>query len=64
MSRRWAKMPGPGQFRGEGEWTDVTETCLPSEWERIRMTGYLPTRIQDEKPAPDDGDDLQTIGKE
>jgi hypothetical protein len=33
-------------------------------WERWHADGYLPTRLQDEKPAPDDaGDDLETVGQ-
>ena len=41
---RWIKVPGPGQFRGEGEWKDIREAgCPDADWEWNRETGYLPT---------------------
>ena len=39
---RWVREPGPGQFRGEGEWKPFTGS--DDEWEWLVRTGYLPTR--------------------
>lgn len=42
MSARWIKLPGPGQWRGEGEWTPFDGT--DAEWAEMRATCFLPTR--------------------
>lgn len=60
---RWVKIPAPGQFRGEGEWKDYdktmkewgkSDTFIAEEWEFLTTTGYLPTKIQDEKPVDEE----------
>jgi hypothetical protein len=51
--RKWIKVPGPGQFRGQGEWIEI-DAASPedvSAWETHRETGYLPTAEQEEKPS-------------
>jgi len=56
---RWIKIPGPGQFRGEGEWRTLEECCTDengrfwmdryeSVWKQAQ--GYLPTCEQETKP--------------
>jgi hypothetical protein len=46
---RW---PGPGQYRGDGEWKRIREVKVtPEEWENFKATGYLPTHEGDEPPA-------------
>jgi hypothetical protein len=57
---RWIKIPGPGQFRGEGRWTSLEDCCynvigsanykelLEQTWEINRK--LLPTREQETKP--------------
>lgn len=57
---RWIKIPGPGQFRGEGRWTSIEDCCynvkdspdyekiLNDTWEINRK--LLPTREQETKP--------------
>ena len=50
--QKWIMVPGPGQFRGEGEWKRIAEAgCSESDWEWNRQTGYLPTH---EGMKPDD----------
>jgi hypothetical protein len=42
MSKRWIKVPGPGDFRGEGEWKTIEEAGCPlADWEWNRETAYL-----------------------
>lgn len=38
---RWVKIPGPGEFRGEGEWKvfDGTE----DDWQYLQFSAFLPT---------------------
>lgn len=56
---RWIKWPGPGQFRGEGEWNDLdgtfgkhmSEKERDEFWERLNASGYVPFREQEEKPT-------------
>lgn len=59
MTKRWVKIPGPGEFRGEGEWKDYDKAMedwgkspedADREWEVVTSTGYLPTKTQEEKP--------------
>jgi len=47
------KVPGPRQFRGEGEWEDYAEFCKKAQmteleaaeyWDELQWTGYLPTQ--------------------
>jgi len=55
---RWIKIPGPGQFRGEGKWRSVEECytddgrIYPERAEAIwkKAQGYLPTREQETRP--------------
>ncbi len=53
---KWIKVPGPGEFRGEGQWFEIDEKKRGQleEWEHCRKTGYLPVREQDEKPGDDE----------
>lgn len=55
--KRWVKVPGPGEFRGEGKWMEFEETTskLSKEeqeigWDFLVKSKYLPTAIQPEKP--------------
>lgn len=49
--KKWIKVPGPGDFRGEGVWKTIEEArCSPDDWEYNRATGWLPTAEQKEKP--------------
>jgi hypothetical protein len=62
---RWVKIPGPGQFRGEGEWKEfdsqypmsqfttkeIREATMEEDWQYLVMTSYLPTMVSDEKPT-------------
>lgn len=56
---RWVKIPGPGDFRGEGEWEEFDEYCkrrhMTSDaaeeyWDKLVLTNYLPTQQSHEKP--------------
>jgi hypothetical protein len=47
------KVPGPGQFRGEGEWEPYTDFCRKAHltpeaatvyWDELQTTGFLPTK--------------------
>jgi len=47
------KVPGPGQFRGQGKWEPYEDFCrkahLTTEaatvyWDELQTTGYLPTK--------------------
>jgi hypothetical protein len=52
---RWIKIPGPGQFRSQGEWREVNEENKSEVqyWEYCRTSGWLPVHESDEKPDPD-----------
>lgn len=43
--RRWIRLSGPGELRGEGPWRLVREAEIPY-WEQCRNTSYLPTAIE------------------
>ena len=56
---RWIKIPGPGDFRGEGKWEEFDEYCksrhMTSDaaedfWEKLVLTKYLPTQESHERP--------------
>jgi hypothetical protein len=53
--KRWIKIPGAGQLRGEGEWIEVDKMALKKDaeqyYEWCKRTGYLPTVEQEEKPT-------------
>lgn len=50
--RRWIKVPGRGQMRGEGEWLRIDDAgCPPEDWQWNREHGYLPTHEGDEPPS-------------
>lgn len=58
--KRWYRNPGPGQFRGEGDWFEALED--PSfgqmsidHWENLKETGYLPVgwSVDDHEPVPE-----------
>ena len=44
MTRYYVKIPGPGEFRGEGEWVE----CELEEYEHFLETGYLPVMEEDD----------------
>lgn len=54
---KWVRVPGPGQFRGEGEWKPLDEVAKgykmePEEvWDKLRQTAFLPTHIGDKPPT-------------
>jgi len=50
--KKWLKLAGPGQFRGDGDWIEIDENDPDAlkAWEIHRETGYLPTAEQNEKP--------------
>ena len=55
----WIKWPGAAQFRGEGEWLEISEVPTGNvnkpmtilDWESINKTMFLPTKFQPEKPT-------------
>lgn len=49
--KKWIKIPDPGQFRGDGRWTEVGQDNVSlDDWEFCRSTGYLPTAESETKP--------------
>lgn len=51
--QKWIKVPGPGEFRGEGEWCKVEDVgCTEADWEHIQRTGWLPV-YEGEAPPVD-----------
>lgn len=60
--QRWVKVPGPGQYRGEGEWVKLEEIKTQDEggpkrpmnatdWLELQMTDYLPVHQGAEPPV-------------
>ncbi len=58
--KRWIKIPGAGEFRGEGDWRDYDEmshewgkskTETEVQWQALQVSHYLPTKISKEKPS-------------
>lgn len=60
MAKMWIKLPGPGEFRGEGKWLSLDEYNnldsiynsdeLEEWWHWCRENNYLPTAEQEEMP--------------
>jgi hypothetical protein len=52
MMQKWVRIPGPGQFRGEGKWMKLEEAFKEPEeaWKDLTKTGFLPTHEGDEPP--------------
>jgi hypothetical protein len=50
--RRFYKNPGPGQFRGEGEWVEAKTPQEIKFWEHCRDTEWLPVKTEDDEDAP------------
>lgn len=50
--KRWIKQPGPGQFRGEGEWQEFEGT--EADWEWYRTHDYLPIHEGEKPPEGDE----------
>lgn len=50
--KRWVKMPGPGEFRGDGRWEQFEGDA--ASWSALRTTGYLPTHEGDAPPTPEE----------
>ena len=57
---RWVKIPGAGEYRGEGEWVDYEDYChsqgysdeqIRTNWNYLRNTNYLPSKEQEDKPV-------------
>ena len=49
--KRWIKVPGPGEMRGEGEWVQVgTYYGADEDWQYLITTGYLPIYEGDDEP--------------
>lgn len=57
--KRWVKIPGSGDFRGEGEWKDYDKTMKEwgkseshtnEQWDYLVKSKYLPTQISEDKP--------------
>ena len=63
---KWVRIPGPGQFRGEGDWAKFDDQFPMSQFlsmrlrcekmdrsrERVVATGYLPAKELPEGGAP------------
>lgn len=62
MTRRWIKVPGPGEFRGQGLWLlDPAVKAFEGDWlsgdaawNYCVKTGYLPTHEGDTPPEEDE----------
>ena len=44
MTKYYVRWPGPGEFRGEGEWRE----CELDYYEWCLETGYLPVKEKDD----------------
>lgn len=50
-TQRWVKVSGPGQFRGQGEWTRFEDTNYSeADWDYFKSTGFLPTHEGENPP--------------
>lgn len=48
---KWIKVPGPGEYRGQGVWKSIEDAkCSEEDWQYNVDTGYLPTAHCEEKP--------------
>lgn len=52
QEQRWVKVPGPGQYRGEGKWIKLElYTNEPDEaWEDLKDGRYFPIHIGPNPP--------------
>jgi len=52
---KWIRYPGPGEFRGEGEWHSIDDLGVSEEkFAEYKESGFLPTHEGD-APPPKDG---------
>ena len=52
--KKWIRIPGPGEFRGEGKWTEFdynSNKRRRDEYDYYKETGYLPTHEGDTPPV-------------
>lgn len=49
-TKHWIKMPGPGQFKGEGNWFLAANIISFKFYQECKKTDYLPTFEGDEPP--------------
>jgi len=52
MTKKWIKMPGLGDFRGQGKWHNLDDLtgCDEHYWSYCEVTGFLPTFVGDAPP--------------
>lgn len=50
--KRWIRIAGPGEFRGEGEWVEVNTPEREKLFKDARVSAYLPVAwsVDDHKP--------------
>ena len=55
----WIKVPGPGEFRGEGTWCKVEDisSITLEDWKFCNQTNYLPTYFGETPPNIENGHD-------
>ena len=60
--KRWVQIPNPGQFRGEGNWTELDEEKAyilgfgdaETAWDYFQVTQYLLTQLAENNPQKGD----------
>ena len=57
--KRWIRISGAGEFRGEGSWVEVSGDLMERDFENCKKTGFMPTAWE----VPDAEIDLNTDGK-
>jgi hypothetical protein len=51
-TKRWVKVPGPGEFRGKGRWMELEKVVgmTEADWRFCAANGYLPTHEGEHPP--------------
>lgn len=56
--KKWVRYPGPGQYRGDGEWRTIEDIGMTElEWAELVENCYLPTHLGDTPPLDSSADE-------
>jgi len=56
MSRKWIRISGAGEFRGEGNWQEVRGDAMERDFNECKSSGFLPVawEVEDHEDVMED----------